>query len=126
MRLENLDLPENLYWKNEFEHQSLAQSIERTVSGGVVVEHSDLTYGQKIKLTGAWATRAEVVLLKALESANEVMTFISNTGTHSVVFDLESGGVDASLLNPEIAPDSDTLYELTLNLLTVESVVEEI
>ena len=90
MQLENLNLPENLYWQNEFAHKSLAQSVERTVSGGVVVEHASLSYGQKIKLTGAWATRAEVVVLKALESANAVMSFVSNNGTHSVVFDNES------------------------------------
>jgi hypothetical protein len=120
MKLENLDLPENLYWKNEFEHKNLAQSVERTVSGGVVVEHASLSYGQEIKLTGAWATRAEIVVLKALESANAVMSFVSNNGTHSVVFDIEAAGVEANLLSPEVAPNSDTLYELTINLLTVE------
>lgn len=120
MQLENLNLPENLYWKNEFEHKNLAQSVERTVSGGVVVEHASLSYGQKIKLTGAWAARAEVVVLKALESANAVMSFVSNNGTHSVVFDMEAAGVEANLLSPEVAPNSDTLYELTINLLTVE------
>jgi hypothetical protein len=123
MRLENLDLPDNLYWQNEFEHKNIAQSVERTVAGGVVVEHATLSYGQKIKLTGAWAVRAEVVVLKALENANAVMSFISNNGTHSVVFDIESGGVVANLLSPEAAPDSDTLYELTINLLTVEPVL---
>jgi hypothetical protein len=120
MQLENLSLPENLYWQNEFEHKNLAQSVERTVSGGVVVEHASLSYGQKIKLTGAWATRAEIVVLKALESANAVMSFVSNNGTHSVVFDIEAAGVEANLLSPEVAPNSDTLYELTINLLTVE------
>ena len=123
MRLENLDLPENLYWQNEFEHKNLAQSVERTVSGGAVIEHAPLSYGQKIKLTGAWATRAEITVLKALESANAVMSFVSNNGTHSVVFDIESGGVEANLLSPEVAPTSDTLYELTINLLTVEPVL---
>jgi hypothetical protein len=123
MRLENLDLPENLYWQNEFEHKNLAQSVERTVSGGAVVEHAPLRHGQKIKLTGAWATRAEIVVLKTLESANSVMSFVSNNGTYSVVFDIESGGVEANLLSPEVAPASDTLYELTINLLTVEAVV---
>jgi hypothetical protein len=123
MRLENLDLPENLYWQNEFEHKNITQSVDRTVSGGVVIEHARLSYGQKIKLMGAWAVRAEVAVLKTLENANTVMSFISNNGTHSVVFDIESGGVDANLLIPEVAPDSDTLYELTINLLTVEPVL---
>jgi hypothetical protein len=123
MQLENLNLPENLYWQNEFEHKNLAQSVERTVSGGTVVEHAALSYGQKIKLTGAWATRAEITVLKALENANAVMSFVSNNGTHSVVFDIESGGVEANLLSPEVSPSSDTLYELTINLLTVEPVL---
>jgi hypothetical protein len=126
MQLENLNLPDNIYWQNEFEHKSIAQSIERTVSGGAIVEHASLSYGQKIKLQGAWATRGEVVALKSLENANAVMSFISNTtanSTHSGVCDIEAGGVVANLLSPEVAPDSETLYELTINLLTVEPVV---
>lgn len=123
MQLENLNLPENLYWQNEFEHKNLAQSVERTVSGGAVIEHAPLSYGQTIKLTGAWATRAEVIALKMLENVNAVMSFISGSGTHSVVFDIESGGVEAILLSPEVSPNSDTQYELTINLLTVEPVL---
>lgn len=124
MRLENLELPENLYWQNEFEHKSLAQSVERSVAGGAVIEQSPLAYGQKIKLTGAWASRAEIISLKTLENTNSVMAFTCNDATsHSVVFDIEAGGVAANLLSPEVAPDSDTLYELTINLLTVEPVV---
>jgi hypothetical protein len=123
MQLENLNLPENLYWQNEFEHKNLAQSVERTVSGGAVVEHAPLSYGQTIKLTGAWATRAEVIALKMLENVNAVMSFISGSGTHSVVFDIEAGGVVANLLSPEVSPKSDTQYELTINLLTVEPVL---
>lgn len=124
MKLENLDLPENLYWKNEFEHKNLAQSVERTVSGGVVVEHASLSYGQEIKLTGAWATRAEISVLKTLENTNGIMAFTCNDSTtHSVVFDIESGGIGAELLTPELNPTAETLYELTINLLTVEPVV---
>ena len=115
-------MPENLYWQNEFEHKSLAQSVERTVSGSAVIEYAPLSYGQAIKLTGAWAIRAEVIALKMLENVNAVMSFISSSGTHSVVFDIEAGGVVANLLSPEVAPNSDTLYELTINLLTVEPV----
>lgn len=123
MRLENLELPENLYWQNEFEHKNLAQSVEHTVSGGAVVEHVSISYGQKIKLTGAWAARSEIVALKALENTNAVMNFVSSNGTYSVVFDIAADGVEAALLSPEVAPTSDTLYELTINLLTVEPVI---
>lgn len=123
MRLENLELPENLYWKNEFSHKSIAQSSDRTVSGGTVYESQILMYGQKITLVGAWATRAEIVVLKALESSGSVNIFTSNSGElFSTVFDIESGGLSAELVGPEINPDSETLYELIINLLTVEPV----
>ena len=120
MKLDNLELPMNLYWQNEFDHKAIAQSVERTVSGGVVVESSPLSYGQNISLTGDWATRIQVLALQAVEATNAVMTFTDGRDQiHSVVFDFGSGAVQASLLEPETEPTDETLYVLSINLLTV-------
>jgi predicted alpha/beta superfamily hydrolase len=123
MKLNNLELPGNLYWENEFAHKSVAQSVDRSVSGRVVVESAALSYGRQIKLTGAWATREQIGALSEMENAGLAVIFTANDNeTHSAVFDLEAGGLVAELVGPELNPDSETLYELTINLITVEAV----
>lgn len=125
MQLDTITLPSNLYWSNEFGFKSIVQSAERSVAGGMVIDFAPLAYGQKITLTGAWATRAEVLALRDLEDAGDtVRTLTLNDGTtqYSVLFDLSVGGVAAELISPELNPTAETYYELTLNLLTVEPV----
>lgn len=120
MKLDALELPQNLYWQNEFGHKPVAQSSDRTVSGGVVVESIALSYGQRIILMGAWATRLEMLALKAIEATNAKMIFTDGLGqTYSVVFDIDAGGVQGELVLPEDQPKDDTLYELKIHLLTV-------
>tara|TARA_R100001443_G_scaffold115738_1_gene134215 strand:- start:678 stop:1052 length:375 start_codon:yes stop_codon:yes gene_type:complete len=122
MQLDSTELPENLYWSNEFDFQGVAQSKQRTVSGGVVVESVLLSYGQSVTLTGAWARRDVVDLLRSMAadvSAKRVLTLNDGT-THAVVFDVEAGGVQAVALSPELNPTVETIYEITLHLLTVE------
>jgi len=124
MQLDTLELPGNLYWADEFAWAGAAQSVERTVSGGAVVESQLLAYGQPITLTGAWATRAEVLALNDMQAQPAtVRTLTLNDGsTRAVLFDIAAGGVEAELLSPELNPTAETLYELTLHLITVEPV----
>ncbi|MBL4796736.1 MAG: hypothetical protein JKY50_04945 [Oleispira sp.] len=123
MKLDSLELPKNLYWQNEFGHKNIAQSVNRTVAGGVVIESAVLSFGQKITLSGAWIKRADALILITKEAANQVVIFTDNLSqNYSVVFDIKAGGVGVDLLSPEAEPDPETLYELTINLLTVEPV----
>lgn len=122
MQLDSQPLPSNLYWADEFAYVPVAQSKERSVSGGMVVEVAPLLYGQKITLTGSWADRVDVLALRTMQAqAATVRTLTLNDGsTHAVLFDIEAGGVDARLLSPELNPTADTVYELTLHFITVE------
>ena len=122
MQLDSIDLPVNLYWRDEFAWRPAAQSTQRSVGGGFVVQAMPLQYGRPITLVGAWARRAEVEALKALETdAGTKRTLTLNDGTtFTVLFDIEKGGVQAPLLSPELNPTAETYYELTINLLTVE------
>lgn len=124
MQLDTLNLPGNLYWSDEFGFIPTAQSKERSVAGGMVVEMAPLQYGQKITLTGDWADRATVLALRDLQAqpATVRTLTLNNASTHAVLFDIEAGGVDAELLSPELNPTAETLYELTLHLITVEPV----
>lgn len=122
MKLDALELPENLFIKDEFEFKPVAQSIDRTVSGGSVIESMALTFGGPIVLTGAWAKRLVVVQLYAMQAAVGIKRILtmSDGSTKTVLFDIEKGGLEASPIYPEVTPTADSEYELTLNLIEVE------
>ena len=122
MRLDGLELPINLFWENEFSFIAVAQESQRTVTGGMDVQAVPLAYGQPVRLTGAWATRLEILALKALENEAGVKRILTlNDGTeHTVLFDVAAGGVQAPLLFPDNVPIDETQYLLTLNFMTVE------
>ena len=122
MQLDGTELPENLYWSDEFSFVGSAQNAQRSVSGGMVIESMALSYGQPVTLAGAWARRDVVDLLRSMAadvSAKRVLTLNDGT-THAVVFDVEAGSVQAVALSPELNPTSETIYEITLHPMTVE------
>jgi len=125
MLLDAVALPSNLYWSNEFAFKPVSQSKQRGVTGRMHIKATPLLYGQPITLTGAWVTRAELLILQAMENAiDTVRTLTLNNGdTHAVLFDLEAGGLAATpeypLTAPLCNPDAATLYKITINLITV-------
>tara|TARA_R110002167_G_scaffold188319_1_gene389825 strand:- start:7511 stop:7888 length:378 start_codon:yes stop_codon:yes gene_type:complete len=124
MQLDDIELPSNLYWDGEYGFKPFASSQVRAVSGALVVEVQALSYGQPIRLTGAWIKRADLAALTALEFSpltKRALT-LNNGTTHTVLIDLASGGIEAEPIAAETTPDDSTLYELTINLITVEPV----
>lgn len=121
MTLDEIELPENLYWSNEHEFKGIAQSAERAAEGTLILDYQTLNYGQQITLTGAWVTRAELAVLQVLESTpgtKRVLT-LNDGSTHTVQFDFEKGGVQASDIWSSTTPDADTQYRLSIHFLTV-------
>ena len=125
MQIDAITLPENLYWSDEMAFKDHVQSKTRSVTGRTVVSHQALTHGRPITLTGAWISRADLAALTALENepgTHRTLT-LNNGDTHQVLFDLEQGGVEATpeypLSTPLSNPDDNTLYRLTIHLITV-------
>ena len=116
MQLDSIDLPVNLYWRDEFAWRPAAQSTQRSVGGGFVVQAMPLQYGRPITLVGAWAKRDEVQALKALEAdAGTKRTLTLNDGTTlTVLFDIENALANQVLLNSfdkhRVHAGSDTCY----------------
>lgn len=125
MLLDAVELPSNLYWSNEFAFKPVSQSKQRGVTGRMIIQTAPLVYGQPITLTGAWVTRAELLILQAMENAiDTVRTLTLNNGdTHFVLFDIAAGGLVATpeypLTAPLCNPDAATIYKLTIHLITV-------
>ena len=125
MTLDDIELPDDLLWVNEYQWQPVAQETERTLIGALVVQEQAKLYGREIELSGeqsAWVTRATIESLKALEAeAGKVMTLtLADDRTFQVIFDRSHGAaVEAQQVLPYAYPDNDYLYSLTLRLLTV-------
>jgi hypothetical protein len=66
----NLRLPDDLFWSDEMQWQPVEQSVERTLSGAMIVEAAARISGMPITLepmdeSSAWITRADYAVLNA-------------------------------------------------------------
>ncbi|GAA4648725.1 hypothetical protein GCM10023116_09960 [Kistimonas scapharcae] len=125
MTLDDIELPDDLLWVNEYQWQPVAQETERTLTGALLVQEQAKLYGREIELLGeqsGWVTRTTVDALKTLEAeAGKVMTLtLPDTRIFQVIFDRSNGAaVEAQQVLPYAYPDNDYLYSLTVRLLTV-------
>ncbi|GAA4650994.1 hypothetical protein GCM10023116_32770 [Kistimonas scapharcae] len=125
MTLDDIELPDDLLWVNEYQWQPVAQETERTLTGALLVQEQAKRYGQEIELAGeqsGWVSRSTVEALKMLEAeVGKVMTLtLPDTRTFQVIFDRSNGAaVEARQVLPYAYPDNDYLYSLTIRLLTV-------
>lgn len=129
MTLDDITLPDDLLWINEFDWNPVAQTTERSLSGALLVQEGQLSHGRSIVLSGngeaGWVSRLTVKNLYALaKAANKTMSLTLPDGRQfSVIFDRANGsGLETRQLMPFAYPDDDDLYLVTLRLLTVESV----
>ena len=117
--LDELTLPEDLYWQDEFDWSPVAQSITHTLTGSLIVEESASSDGREITLvsgdTFGWATHALVSQLKDKESqVNPVMTLSINGEAKTVIWRRDPIGVEVKPLIQMIDPDDHDFYLLTL------------
>lgn len=68
IRLDGIQLPDGLVWTDEYAAQSVAQTVRRTLDGGLVVFYGQQAGGLAITLESeadaGWLTRAQVEALK--------------------------------------------------------------
>ena len=127
MQLDAVTLPDSLQWVNEYEHNASAQSVERSLSGALLVQEAALLYGRPITLAGGpdggWIDRATADALFALAATpGRVMTLtgLPQTGALAVIFDRSQGpAIEAQMVMRYAYPDAGTWYTLQLRLLTV-------
>jgi hypothetical protein len=126
MTLDSITLPDDLLWINEFGWNPVEQAMDRSLTGGLLIQEQSKSYGRPIELSGgeeaAWVTRSVVVNLLALSHiANKVMTLtLPDLRQYSVIFDRSSGSpIEARQILPDAYPGDDHYYSLTIRLLTV-------
>lgn len=122
--LNGLALPAML-WPDEFNAQQVAQTSKRTLAGGIVVFHNQLTAGQSITLESSekagWLRRSQVQALKAMADQSGLVMSLSLRGqSYSVTFRHHEGNAfEAEPVFPYANPTADDYYIASIRLMTV-------
>ena len=125
-----ITLPEDLQWVDEFTPWKVAQVLEHSLTGALIVHESAKLVGRPITLQSgpnfAWVARSVVDQLRALEDvANGVnMTLVipdypSGTRSFTVRFRRDSGAIEAAQIKFKSPPAPTDYYSLVLRLIQV-------
>ncbi|MAQ99930.1 MAG: hypothetical protein CMI00_05255 [Oceanospirillaceae bacterium] len=123
MQIDTTELNEQTVWENEFDWAPVAQSTETSIGGVPDIQARSLSYGQPIRLTNGWYSRVDFLALRDMQNSAPTIKrtlTLNDATTHTVVFDIEAGGVTGAPVYPTTNPTADTLYAVTINLKTVE------
>ena len=130
MTLNDIELPDDLLWINEFDWNPVMQSTDRSLTGAMLVQEQGKLYGRPIEISGGseagWVSRSTVVDLLALSKIpNKVMTLtLPDLREYSVIFDRQSGSpIESQQIMPFAYPGDAYKYSLTIRMLTVEPAI---
>lgn len=127
MLLDAITLPDSLQWVDEFEWAPVGQTLDRSLSGALLVQEAALTHGRPIHLvggdSGGWITRATALAIAAKAATPGLimtLTGLPNTAPQSVIFDRSQGPpFEAQMIMRYAYPDTGTWYTCALRLVTV-------
>lgn len=127
MKLNSIELPEDMIWVNEFEFTPIEQNRSRSITGAQIIQEQQKFYGQPITLVAgpdyAWVRYLDIEGLIFLRNQIGLkMDFTHTDGRQfKVMFDHSSGRpVDPKRVSEYGPRDDDTMHSLTLRLITVE------
>lgn len=118
-------LPADLQWPNEFEWRPVAQSVEQTLTGGLVVQSATRTDGREITLQSgqnfAVLTRAQLDTLNAwADVPGRVMVLNIRGVARDVIFAHHTPpAITAEMVMYHAAPAAGDLYVVTLKFIEV-------
>lgn len=123
--LDGIQLPTGLLWSDEWAASNVAQTVRRTLDGGLVVFYGQMSGGVPITLESepeaGWLTRAQVeaVALRAA-SPGGIYTLDLRGQTRQVMFrHHDAPAFDAKPLVPLANPQAGDFYLATIKLMTV-------
>lgn len=123
--LDGISLPADLLWSDEWSVSTVAQTVRRTLDGGIVVFYGELRAGLPITLESqpdaGWLTRAQVeaVALRAA-SPGGLYTLNLRGRTRQVMFrHQDAPAFEARPLVPVANPQAGDFHLATLKLMTV-------
>ena len=87
-----LELPPDLLWANEWQWSTVAQSVERSITGALLIDVATRTGGRPISLRGqentAWMSRESLTTLAAWAAVPGAQFVLGHNGAnYTVIFD---------------------------------------
>lgn len=123
--LDAIELPENLYWQDEYRWTPVVQTREYSLTGALVVEEGIRQAGRPVTLTtpegGGWISRTTVEALRATLDDEATLTLTLHDGRAiSVRWRHDDIPIEAEPILPGLAdPDATALYRITLRFIEV-------
>ncbi|WP_256663770.1 hypothetical protein [Pseudomonas sp. gcc21] len=123
--LDDVQLDDQLQWVNEFDHDAVAQTQERSITGALLVQHGVKLHGREIELRsngGVWTPLSVVRQLEAMrdEPGRIMQLTLADGRQFHVIFNRSNGApLTAEPLFREAYPTPDSDYLINLRLLTV-------
>lgn len=122
----DLNLHPDFLWSDEYNWQPVEQSVERTITGALVVMPALRQAGRPITLepeddSSAWTTRADVEQLRNWAAGAGVVLQLTLRGTtRSVMFRHQDGaGLEARPVVHFSEPEGGDYYLITLRLMEI-------
>lgn len=125
MKLDSIQLPDNLQWTDEYDVASVLQSARRTLDGTLVTFSRRVVGGRPITLESTadmgWVPRATVDALRALAQVPGATYPLELRGQgFMVMFRHQDGAaLSATPLLPYAQPNPGDYYLVTLRLITL-------
>ena len=121
---DHVDLPEDMYWQDEFDWQALAQSnVQYSLGGAAIIQQGTMLAGRPITLGGEWIwlPRATLLTLAAWADVPELeMTLTAPDGRNlNVTFRTHDGALQASPVRWMHDEDDDAWYHAEIRLMTI-------
>ena len=123
IKLNNIALPNDLEWQDEFTWSPIQQRTERTLTGKLFIEEGTRIKGRPFTLAGAenaaWIKKGTLDQLIALATANNNMALEYHGTNYTVRFRHGETPIEARQVLRTAAPDQDTRYTFTIRLMEV-------
>jgi hypothetical protein len=124
MQLDDLTLPEDLLWMDEFDWTPVEQSQSYSITGALIIETGTKQAGRPITLSGGQdfgvIDRAALKLLSAKLSTNSPMVLtLNDQRVFNVIFNHTKNPIEAKPWIDYSTPDDADFYTLKISLIAV-------
>lgn len=124
MQLDNLTLPTDLIWIDEFDWTPVEQSKTYSITGALIIESGTKQAGRPITLSGGKdygvIGRADLKLLTAkLTNNSPLVLTLNDARTFNVIFDHSKNPIEAKPWIDYSDPIDADFYTLKISLITV-------
>lgn len=122
--LDAITLPFDLVFTNEFAWSPITQSVNKSLSGALIVEEHKQLKGRRIILDGGtdggWIDRATLLLLKAkMDTVDLQMVLDVDGNSYNVIFDQSNNPIDARQIIECSDPTATSQYHIKLSFIEV-------